>query len=248
MKSYKEVVDNRYNNRDANISVWENIYSELNPIGLHQAYKIKKVFTEIFRDLKSMEIDFTMSKILDVGCGEGGFLRYIAELKGNCKDLYGLDMSQVRINKADSINPQINYFIGDMVEFKDSDIKFNIITAINVFMHLNTKDEIIDALTNIYSMLESGGVFIWYDAYWESHFNALNESSESCGFNIKEMNEYASMVGFKDIISKEVGKYILNDISLSTAYLGGQFETWVIDMMEEKLPGLPVNHVVVYRK
>lgn len=248
MKKYKDVVQMRYDNVEGRLSIWDNTYSQLNAVGFNQTIKINKTFVEIFKQLKKLEVDFTQCKMLDVGCGEGSLLRYFAELKGDSDNLYGLDMSKVRIAKADKINPSINYFIGDIVNFSYEDVKFNIITAVDVFMHLNTEDQIMSALCNINNMLSDGGIFIWYDAYWTSHFTPISNDAESCGFSLDEMNNFASKAGFNSLFSKELGKYLLNDVSLNTVYLGESLEQWVISIMEEKLPGVPVNHVVVYEK
>lgn len=247
MKKYKDVVRERYNKEDKISSKYDEIYSMMNNIGLQMKMKFTEEICNIFKFLKSKNIDFAQCKILDVGCGNGALLRTIAEIKENSDNLYGYDLSEYRIKQAENLNPNIKYNIGDITNFKINDKKFDIIFAVNVFMHLNTIEEIENSLKNIKDMLNENGVFIWYDAYYDNHFNAP-DNSDSCGFNPNEMDEYSRKVGLDKIYYNTLYKYLDNNINYSTAYMGNKFPLWFIEMMEEKIPGLPVNVVMIFKK
>lgn len=245
MKNYKDVINMRYNREE--ISVYDNIYSALNPTGFYMKYKTEKVFCELFKKLNDLGSDFTEAKILDIGCGKGNFLRFVSELKQSSNMLYGVDLSEVRIAQAKSINPNIKYFIDDIVNMKDYNMDFDIITALDVFMHLNTEEQIVKALENVNINLKDNGIFIWYDGFWESHFEPL-ENADSCGFNPKEMEHYAKLAGFEKVFETSVFKYLYNQVENSTAYMGSKHPIWYLELMEENSPGIPVNLIMVFKK
>lgn len=247
MRDYTNVVSERYNNCEENISIYDNIYSQINNTGLYMHERFREQVCKIFRFLKSRNIDFIECKILDVGCGAGDLLRFIAELKGGSDNLYGYDLSEYRIQKAKNLNPNIKYSIGDITKFKIEDLKFDIIFAVDVFMHLNSLEQIKSSLDNIKNMLSENGVFIWYDAYWDNHFNSAN-NADSCGYNPNEMEQYSKQAGFEKIYYDTVFKYLDNKVNYSTAYMGDKYPFWFIEMMEEKIPGLPVNAVMIFKK
>lgn len=247
MKNYIEVVNERYNKKKEIVSDCDNVYSMMNKIGFQMKMKFSEEVCNIFKFLKSKNIDFTQCKILDAGCGNGALLRLIAEIKENTNNLYGYDLSEYRIKQAKNLNPNIEYHIGDITNFKIKGIKFDIIFAVDVFMHLNTIEQIQASLVNIRDMLSEDGIFIWYDAYWNNHFEAL-ENADSCGFNQDEMEEYARKAGFEKIYYNTIYKYLDNNAKYSTAYMGNIFPYWFIQIMEEKISGLPVNIVMIFQK
>ena len=108
MKSYKDVVKDRYDN-EKYIHIYDNIYSLINPTGFYINYKMRYVLYKIFNKIRKSGIDITRSKILDIGCGDGIWTRFFAELKGTTKDIYGIDLSKNRIKKAKMLNPNIKY-------------------------------------------------------------------------------------------------------------------------------------------
>ena len=106
---------------------------------------------------------------MDLGCGDGTWTRFFAELKGVTDDIYGIDLSNNRIKKAKLLNPNIKYFTDDIIDINIKNIKFDIITAIDVFSHLNTEEQIIRSLANIHNLLTENGLFLWYDIYNRNH-------------------------------------------------------------------------------
>jgi 2-polyprenyl-3-methyl-5-hydroxy-6-metoxy-1,4-benzoquinol methylase len=140
MKAYQEVVRERYEGREKSIHIYDNQYSLINPIGFYASTKIRETFYKIFNRLRKDGIGITLQKILDVGCGGGDWTRYFAELIGSTENIAGIDLSSHRIERAKKLNPGIRYYLGDIVNLSYSK-EFNIITAIDVFSHLNTEDE-----------------------------------------------------------------------------------------------------------
>lgn len=78
MRSYEEVVRERYDGRERNQHIYDNIYSIINPIGFNGHIGIEGAIYKIFRFLIDKDIDITSIKILDVGCGSGWITRAFA--------------------------------------------------------------------------------------------------------------------------------------------------------------------------
>jgi SAM-dependent methyltransferase len=117
--------------------------------------------------LIEIQLKFAFRKdisILDLGCGTGGLLHYLRKKKFT--NLQGIDYSDASIyfSKTRNLNVQ-KANIDDISQlFKGQ--KFDVIICNDVFYCLD-KIQIINALQNIYSLLEADGIFI-------SNNNAFN--------------------------------------------------------------------------
>ncbi len=190
MKSYKQVVKERYDGSEKKQEFDKDIYSIINPIGFNGYINMEGVIYKIFRFLLNKNIDITSIKVLDVGCGSGTITRLLSEFTGNSNNILGIDLSEHRIKIARTISQNINYKSGDIVNSFNFDDRFDLITAFDVLMHLHTKELLDDALNNIYQNLNPNGFFIWYDTYAKDHFKC-SEDAECNGFNSKQMDALA---------------------------------------------------------
>jgi len=205
MKSYKEVVKERYDGNEKNIHPYENIYSMINPVGFYADKKIRSVFYTAFNLIRNKGIDITQAFILDIGCGKGSTTRFFSELTGNAQNVFGMDLSDNRIQGAIEMNSKINYIKGDIINPPLFPTTFDVITALDIFMHLSNKEEIILALTNVKKLLKDDGYFIWYDAYSSDHYNTTQNQDHS-GFNPRQMIDLAEEAGFKKVFKMNVFK------------------------------------------
>ena len=89
-----------YEQRDADISssTWKrDIYHPRHPMGrLFYEHDYNILVTA----LNSLDIDLEDSTVLDVGCGEGAWLRLLVELGAKPDNLTGIDLSESRIQAA----------------------------------------------------------------------------------------------------------------------------------------------------
>lgn len=91
------------------------------------------------------------SKILDVGCGDGSFLR-LAKSRFDCT---GIEISDYL---ADLARQQgIEVIIGDFLSANLADRRFNGITLISLLEHLNQPQQ---AIKKCFDALDSGGVLL----------------------------------------------------------------------------------------
>lgn len=249
MKAYEEVVKERYDGREVEYTLYENPYALINPIGFYGSMRIRQALYKVLLELRGRGIDLAEEKILDVGCGKGDLTRYFTDLFLNPGAIYGMDLSQYRITQARSLHPAINYFVDDIVQMKNTNIfedtSFGLVTAADVFMHLNTEEQLICSLENIHRLLKEGGIFIWYDAVAKDHF-ASDQDDEVQGFHPKQMIELSQKAGFKMLFSHPVFKNVI--WRYHSAYLTKKFPMWLVSLAESILPGPPGNIVMVFQK
>jgi len=96
-------------------------------------------------------------KLLEVGCGTGDLLQFFQS--GNF-EVMGSDYSNVYLNKARELHPQIKFFKADLLDNKawtNLENQFDSIVASEVFEHIENNEK---ALHNIKSILKPGGVLI----------------------------------------------------------------------------------------
>ncbi len=97
------------------------------------------------------------SSLLDVGCGDGRFLREIRRRHGNA-DLLGVDYSPRAIALARAFNPDIDYQNIDITA-STLDRRYDVITLIEVLEHIPPED-VQPFLAAITRNLADGGRFI----------------------------------------------------------------------------------------
>jgi ubiquinone/menaquinone biosynthesis C-methylase UbiE len=74
------------------------------------------------------------SKVLDLGCGNGRFLRFLT--KHGYSSYLGLDQSENLLEIAKREHPKLNFRVGDMAELNEISENYDVIFAIASFHHL----------------------------------------------------------------------------------------------------------------
>lgn len=161
-----------YAERDRKISAtaWEeDIYHPRHPIG--------RLFYEhnhaiLVDALNHLGIDLTDTTILDFGCGEGGWLRFLLELGANPANLHGVDLSDRRITAAREINPAIDLATssGGNIPFPENE--FDIVMQTVVFSSVVDKDLAKSLLAEMCRVTKPGGYIFWID-HKKSHSASL---------------------------------------------------------------------------
>ena len=97
--------------------------------------------------LSELEV-INFSSLLDMGCGDGRFLRELRRHYNDTK-LLGIDYSGKAIRLANSMNPHIEYKQGDINSMSLSE-KFDVVTLIEVLEHIppDQMNSFIKALSN----------------------------------------------------------------------------------------------------
>lgn len=101
--------------------------------------------------------EFDFSSLIDIGCGDGRFLREVKS-KFCDKRILGVDYSQVAISLAKALNPHIAFECLD-ISMNKVNMRFDIATLIEVLEHI--PPEAVDIfLKSVKECIEIGGVLI----------------------------------------------------------------------------------------
>jgi 2-polyprenyl-3-methyl-5-hydroxy-6-metoxy-1,4-benzoquinol methylase len=103
--------------------------------------------------------DFNGKTVLEIGCGRGGFARYIISQYNNIKTFYACDYSEsaIEIAKSSLNSPQqIILQIEDIQNLSFADASFDTIISCETIEHVPMPNK---ALSEIYRVLKPGGRF-----------------------------------------------------------------------------------------
>ncbi|CAF0983318.1 unnamed protein product [Rotaria sp. Silwood1] len=97
----------------------------------------------------------TGKRVLDLGCGEGRHTRQLKAL--GCDYILGVDQSSKMIDlarEAECLDPKgIEYLVGDAKQLPPPEKPFDLVTAFCLFLHAQTRTELLDMARTVYSQL-----------------------------------------------------------------------------------------------
>lgn len=149
------------------------------------------------------------ANILDLGCGDGKFLRYL-QTRGY-ENLSGVDISPEQIKLArDSIkNASINET--DMMAFlKDKKNIYDCIMALDVIEHLE-KSEVLPFLEAVHAALKKNGRVIFQTPNAASPWGPslmFGDFTHGSSFTPSSLKQLLMLTGFSNILSKETAPII----------------------------------------
>jgi SAM-dependent methyltransferase len=147
-----------------------------------QSYQVDPAFLRVWGGLSQVDAEYRTAqesvfvrligsvtetlaawKILDVGCGSGRWLRWYLELGARPKHIVGIDVSDVRFQEGQSINPLVKMVQLDGINIPFSDKSFDLVTQWVCFscipsieLRQRTADEMV-------RVLKPGGYIFWWD-------------------------------------------------------------------------------------
>ena len=157
-------------------------------------------------------------RILDVGCGTGIFARTVAKHTHQPARVTGLDLNESMLAVARSIDPQIEWRVGDMTNLPFSDDAFEVVASQFVLMFIPDRAT---ALKEMWRVLTPGGrlvVAVWTasDVYSDFAEIAKNHGAEvlteslTVPFSMGDKRELHSLYdqeGIADISIQTIGGY-----------------------------------------
>jgi len=243
MKSYQDAVKNRYDQPD---HPYSSIYSRLHPVGFYGNFRRDQAMARVLNYLPRSPggLDLTTCRILDVGCGRGGFLNWLLDITGQPENVTGVDLSIGSIKAARKLNPAISYHVADITELPEFE-PFDLVFANLVFSHLGTEQQVISALGGIARNLAPGGYFVWYELWARDHFRPP-ASAEAWGYHPGQMLRFAGQSGFSHRLTVNMFRFAFG--RYHSAYFPKKIPFWLIPLLERLLPGPPGNHILVFQK
>jgi ubiquinone/menaquinone biosynthesis C-methylase UbiE len=144
-------------------------YSLLNPATLHHVQSLEKA---ILADLVRFGIsDLAECRILDVGCGSGGWLARFLLYGAKPERLAGIDLLPARVAQAQAVYPSIAWKQGDASRLPYSSASFDIVMTFTMFSSI--KDATLRAAiaAEMWRVLDHGGLLFIYDFTYDNPAN-----------------------------------------------------------------------------
>lgn len=139
------------------------------------------------------------SKIVDLGCGNGGFIYWLNEL--GFQNVSGVDISEEQVELAKKIGVK-NVFQADVRKFlADKSGEFDVIFGRDLIEHFN-REEILDILEKIYFSLKDGGALVIQTANAENLLWGrlrYGDFTHELAFTAESLNQVLRFSGFKNI-------------------------------------------------
>ena len=130
-------------------------------IQLYKGDRFTSIFTKIrFWDAPYCEIEKIVpkrGKILDLGCGDGIFVNYLATTSPK-RDLIGIEVNKDRLKTANRGLKNTKFLVGSVLT--ESFSKVDVITMIHLLHHLPSKKSQEELIEKTYKSLRMGGKLI----------------------------------------------------------------------------------------
>ena len=116
MKDYKKVIKERYDKQKYNgKGIKNNPYAVINPVGFYGEFKAAQILLDYIRRI-SVKKSLNEIMLCDCGCGDGVKTRFLAELLGDPRQVYGVEYSKNRLQHCKDMNSSIHYAYGDLTK------------------------------------------------------------------------------------------------------------------------------------
>jgi len=115
--------------------------------------------------------DLAKLKILEIGCGEGRFLKLFLGHKACASSLYGVDVLKNYVTKAKKIHPEINVECQDVAALSFGDETFDVVCQFTTFSSIGDNKKCLIAASQMIRVLKKEGIIIWYDMRYANPWN-----------------------------------------------------------------------------
>ncbi|GCF10080.1 class I SAM-dependent methyltransferase [Dictyobacter arantiisoli] len=123
-------------------------------------------------------------KILDVGCGSGGYLRRFLDYGAVPSNLSGIDLMPPRIEQAKLLNPAIDWRVGSAHQLPYANESFDLVMSFVVFSSILDTALRQQIVEEMWRVRKPGGVILLYDFLYSNPHNAAVQ-----GVSMRTMKE-----------------------------------------------------------
>jgi ubiquinone/menaquinone biosynthesis C-methylase UbiE len=158
--------------RRASCDCYTELYSYFNEATLYSMHSLERNLLAL---LKRHEFtSLSEKKILDVGCGSGGFLRRFLDYRASPGNLYGIDLMAQRIEDARRLHPGINWCVGSAHKLPYADASFDLVMSFVMFSSILDESLRQKIVAEMWRVLKPGGLILFYDfMYAHPHNQAV---------------------------------------------------------------------------
>ena len=137
-------------------------YSRLKPGSLLRVQELERRILQLF-GAKGIS-DLSQKKILEVGCGDGAWLRFLIQSGASPENLFGVDLLSHRIQEARRKCPEgVTLRCEDASQLSFVDESFDLLLVMTVFTSI-LDDHLRRLLAReMLRILRRGGSILWYD-------------------------------------------------------------------------------------
>jgi ubiquinone/menaquinone biosynthesis C-methylase UbiE len=139
------------------------IWHPLNPVSIYYRQAQERAIAELFRVNGT---SLTKLHVLDIGCGNGGLLRFLASLGTSPDLLSGIDLMYYRINAARQLAPPgTSLLVGNAETLPYPEQCFDLVAQFTVLSSILDAQLRQRVATEMMRVLKRGGHILWYDMY-----------------------------------------------------------------------------------
>ncbi len=201
------------------------MWHPLNPISIYYRQAQERAIADVLRKNFS---SLSNLRVLDIGCGSGGLLRFFASIGMVPDQLTGIDLVPSRISAAHKLAPPgVSFLVGNGETLPYPNQSFDLIVQSTVFSSILDGQLRKSVASEMMRVLRNGDHILWYDMY-RSRNNTLHK------LPIPEIRELFPGMQIKQL-------HRLHPIYATRILSYGRFitEIW------ENLPGLPKTHNLI---
>lgn len=215
-----------YASREQAINDLEYMWHPRNSVSYAYRHVRERALIEL---LNKCEVSLEQSKILDIGCGNGEFIRFVVALGANPGNVFGMDLMNVRIARASqTCPPGVHLQVGDARFVSFADESFDIVSQFTVFSSVLDSEFRQAIAGQITRILKPGGLLIWYD-FIRHHSKASN---------IRAVSDVELRHLFPDMESLGRAK-LYNNLFRKLAR-----RSWYLALFADMIPGLSHTHIL----
>ncbi len=111
------------------------------------------------------------ARILDVGCGSGALLHWLAQCGAQRHLLYGVDLREDQIEFARANSPEINLLCADARQLSFADRFFDVIICNNVFGSILDRAVADAVATEVRRVVKPTGLIVWCESRYRNLWN-----------------------------------------------------------------------------
>ncbi len=136
-------------------------------------FRIQELERAILAELRAQNFSLLHDKkILEIGCGQGQWLRECIKWGASPDNVTGIDVLPDRVSQAKRLCPQeVQIHCGNAARLSFSDASFDLVFQFTVFssiLDMTVKEML---AREMFRVLKPGGLILWYDLHWNNPRN-----------------------------------------------------------------------------
>lgn len=160
----KERIRDLYETRDAaSLSGADQWATRWSPRNLQAVYYRQRVEAAVIAALNATKIDLRGCEILDVGCGGGTHLRFLAEIGAERRRLHGIDLVPDRIERGLDLAPDLDLRVADATDLPFANDSFDLVAQFTALCNLTEEQQLQQAAHEMARVLRPGGSILSFD-------------------------------------------------------------------------------------